>query len=152
MPIVINNLSVSMIDTDAELYAIWPRVRDGINSIEKRCKGVWYRPEDAYHEIKNKQSTLLIGRDAQTGEYQGFAIINECQFPDGKGMHIRSMHHSGNDKGFVDDFFDALEVMAKLCDVVRISYSSSRKGWEKRTRHKEYVKVASVHYFERVLS
>lgn len=151
MAIVINNLSVSMVSTDAELYEIWPKIRDGINTIEKRCKGVWYRPEDAYLEIKQKTSSLFIGRDTYTNEYQGFCIVNECSFPDGKGMHIRSMHNAGTDKNFVDNFLDALEVTAKLCDVVRVSYSSSRTGWNRRTKNKGYKHVASVHYFERAL-
>ena len=151
MAIIINNLSVTMVTTDKELYDIWPTIRNGINSIEKRCKGVWYMPEDAYLEIKQKKASLFIAHSVDAGEYQGFVIINECDFPDGKGMHIRSMHNAGAYSGFVDSFLEALEITAKMCNVVRISYSSSRKGWEKRTRHKNYKHVASIHYFEKAL-
>lgn len=149
MAIIVNNLSVSMIVSDKDLYDIWPTIRDGINTIEKRCKGVWHMPEDAYMEIKQKRSSLFVGHAVDTGEYQGFVILNECSFPDGKGMHIRSMHNAGTDKAFVDNFFEAIEITAKLCDVVRISYSSSRKGWSKKTQHRDYKHVAFVHYFER---
>lgn len=147
--IVVNGLSVHQVITDAELYAIWPKIRDGINTIEKRCKGVFYRPEDCYHEIKSGTLQLLIASDVITGVYEGFALTQEMNYPDGKGLHIKAMHHRGIYKGFVDDLFDAIEVIAKRFNIMRISYSSSRKGWEKRTEHKGYKRIASIHYFER---
>jgi hypothetical protein len=147
MAIEVSNLSVHMVEDDAELYRIWPSIRDGINAIEKRCKGVFYRPEDVYHELKSKQAQLLVG--SIDGEYQGFAIIHETTYPDGKGMHIWTMHNAGKDRDFVDNLFAAIAIIAELCKVVRVSYSSSRKGWEKRTESHGYKRAASVHYYEK---
>lgn len=151
MAITCGGLSVTMIDNDSDLYAVWPKVRDGINAIEKRCKGVFYRPEDVYHELKQKQATLLVSIDIETDEYAGFAVIKEVSYPDGKGMHLWALHNASGGKNFVEDMLDTLEIIAKLCNVVRVSYSSSRKGWGKRTQHKGYQRVASIHYFERAI-
>jgi hypothetical protein len=147
MAIDIGNLSVHMVTDDSELYAIWPKISDGINLVKKRCKGVFYRPEDVYHAIKSNQAQLLVGVIAN--QYQGFAVIKSADYPDGKGLHIWVMHNCGTDKQFVDNFFEAIAEIARLSNVIRVSYSSSREGWGKRSEKCGYKRTASVHYFEK---
>lgn len=144
------NLSVHQVTDDKELYEIWPRIRDGINAIEKRCKGIFYRPEDVYHEIKSRRATLLIA--TILNRYEGFAIINETQYPDGKGMHIWTMHHAGEDNGFVENLFAVLDQIATLSGVIRVSFSSSRKGWAKRSLSLGYQPVAYQQFYEREIN
>lgn len=152
MAVISGGISVIQASTNADIYDIWPKVRDGINTIEKRCKGVFYRPEDCYHEIKTGLSRLLIATDKVSGEYEGFALLQNMPYPDGNGIHIKAMHHQGNCPSFVDDFFDIIEIIARSENIKRISYSSSRKGWSKRMKNKNYQCVASIHYYEKVTS
>lgn len=146
MAIDVGNLRVHMVTDDSELYAVWPRIRDGINAVEKRCKGVFYRPEDVYHAIKLNQAQLLIG--VIDNSYQGFAVIRPESYPDGKGLHIWVMQNAGKDKQFVDNFLESIAIFARIENVIRVSYSSSRIGWEKRSKKCGYRRTASIHYFE----
>lgn len=149
MAIIINNLSVSAVSSDAELYAIWPHIREGIAAIENKCEGMFHRPEDFYHEIKIGKLQLLIAIAIDTNEYQGFALTYETQYPDGKGLHIMAMRHISGDDDFMDDCFEAVSAMAKATGIRRISFSSSRKGWQKRMT--EFKPVAVLTYYERAL-
>ena len=136
-----------MVVSDKELYDIWPKIRDGINAIEKRCKGIFYRPEDVYHELKCKRSTLLIGTIGN--KYQGFSIINATQYPDGQGMHIWTMHNAGEDKEFVNNFLKVIDQIATLSGVVRVTFGSSRKGWIKKSLEIGYRPVSYSQNYER---
>jgi len=150
MAIIVNNLSVSKIETDEELYSIWPTIRKGIKRLEDKCSGIFYMPEDYYFETKLKRMQLLVGHKVDTGEYCGFAFIQETQYPDGKGLHIFAMHHDGIEAGFIDNCFAVIEIIANLCKVKRISFSSSRKGWS-RSKEAEYKEVSQLNYYERAL-
>lgn len=147
MAIQHGNLSVHQVSSDKELYDIWPKIRAGINAIEKRCKGIFYRPEDVYHEIKCKRATLLIG--TISNKYQGFAIINSTQYPDGQGMHIWTMHNAEDDPEFVNNFFKVIDQIATLSGVVRVTFSSSRRGWQKKGLDVGYRPTATTQTYER---
>lgn len=149
MTIIINNLSVSAVASDAELYAVWPHIREGIAAIENKCDGIFHRPEDFYHEIKTGKMQLLVARQLDTDEYQGFAVVYETQYPDGKGLHIMAMRHISGEESFMDYCFEAVSIIAKAAGIRRISFSSSRKGWQKRMT--EFKPVAVLTYYERAL-
>ncbi|MFZ2405049.1 MAG: hypothetical protein WAW41_07925 [Methylobacter sp.] len=148
MAIIINNLSVSAVSSDAELYAIWPTVREGIGGIKRRSEGMFYMPEDVYHEIKLKQATLLIGRDVITEDYEGFVIIKDYQYPDGKGLFIWIMHHDGKCDDFVPNFMAALMLMGDAVGVIRYCTSAARKGWDRWATRKGFIKTGTINHYE----
>ncbi|MGZ5053317.1 MAG: hypothetical protein ACXWAT_00080 [Methylobacter sp.] len=147
MAIESGNLLVHEVTSDKELYDLWPRIRDGINAIEKRCNGLFYRPEDVYHEIKKGDAKLLIG--TINNVYQGFFVVKITTYPDGAGLHLWTAHNAGKDKDFLANFFKVIDQIATLAGVMRVSYSSSRNGWGKVSNKLGYKPVASIHYYER---
>jgi len=148
MAIVSGSLMVETITDNAGLYAIWPRVRAGIEAMKKRSEGIFYMPEDVYFEIRQGRATLIVATDVKTGGYQGFVVIKDHPYPDGKGMFIWIMHHDGNIKSYVSDFMDALHIIGKSCGIVRYCTSAARPGWDRHAAKKGFKKIGSINHYE----
>lgn len=147
MAIKSGNLSVHEVANDKELYDLWPNIRNGIKTVDKRCKSIFYRPEDVYHEIKTGTAKLLVGTIEE--EYQGFFILKIIQYPDGPWLHIWIAHNAGADGNFIHNFVKAIDRIATLLGVIRISYTSSRKGWKKACKKHGFKQITGIHYYER---
>ena len=132
MAIVKNNLSVHEVTDDYELHHLWPFIREGINTINKKCNSSRILPEDMYHGIKNKNLKLLIG--TIDNKYEGFFIIKNENHSDGVNIHTYMAHNNGDDKDFLINFSDILYDMAKMIGAVRLTYASNRKGWLKTSK------------------
>ena len=143
MAIVKNNLSVHEVTDDYELHHLWPFIREGINTINKKCNSSRTLPEDIYHGIKNKNLKLLIG--TIDNKYEGFFVIKNEVFPDGISIHTYMAHNNGNDKDFLINISDILYDMAKMIGAVRLTYASNRKGWLKTSKELGYTPTVQIY-------
>jgi len=143
MAIVKNNLSVHEVTDDYELHHLWPFIREGINTINKKCNSSRTLPEDIYHGIKSKHLKLLIG--TIDNKYEGFFVIKNEVFPDGISIHTYMAHNNGDDKDFLINFSDILYDMAKMIGAVRLTYTSNRKGWLKTSKKIGYKPTVQIY-------
>mgnify|MGYP007100221595 CR=1 FL=1 len=84
------NLSVHEVTSDLELYNIWPEIRVGINAMRAKCPDMLDYPEHIFHEIKLKQSKLLVANIE--GAYAGFFTVKTVDCADGHGLLIALIH------------------------------------------------------------
>jgi hypothetical protein len=131
--------------TDSELFALWPNVRKGLLRVARKTEGVFWRPEDYYHEIKSGRADLLaITLDSR---YVGFIITKFDSHPDGRCLHVWAAYHQGDDPGFVEDLFGLIKDLKQALGCVRLSLSSSRKGWVRIAKKYGYRPTDTLYYF-----
>jgi hypothetical protein len=109
----------------ADIAAVWPRVRPGLESMEK---GDGWLPEDIYLALKTNGASLhMVAID---GKEHGFIVLRVLHDFDGPRLHIWVLHsHSKID--VMTEFDDELTSIAKSINAGRITFSSTRSGWAK---------------------
>ena len=143
MAIISDNLTVHEVTCPKELHDIWPRIRDGLQSVINKCQGMIEMPEDTYHAIKTGESRLLVGTIEDC--YAGFFIVSDISCVDGKGLLISIICNAGNDVNFVGNFFKVIEKMVFLGSYRRATFAITRKGWAPFLNRMGY-KVSSITY------
>jgi hypothetical protein len=109
----------------AGLAAVWPRVRPGLDSMDK---GDGWIPEDLYMALKNNSATLyMVTID---GKEHGFLVLRLLHDFDGPRLHIWVLH-SHSKVNLMAEFSDELDAIAKSNNATRITFSSTRSGWAK---------------------
>lgn len=147
MLMIHGNLEVIQVVGGKALRDIWPKIREGFLAIEDKCDGLHHLPEDVYHEIKTDRLKLLVA--SVGGKYEGFAIIQINQDPDGERLHIWALHHAGRNNDFIANLSGVINDLADIIGAVRISCNSSRIGWLKHYQQHGYTLTGTLHYFER---
>jgi len=109
----------------AGLAAVWPRVRPGLDSMDK---GDGWIPEDLYMALKNNSATLyMVTID---GKEHGFLVLRLLPDFDGPRLHIWVLH-SNSKVNLMAEFSDELDAIGKSNNATRITFSSTRNGWNK---------------------
>lgn len=121
------NLSVHEVTSDLELYNIWPEIRVGINAMRAKCPDMLDYPEHIFHEIKLKQSKLLVANIE--GAYAGFFTVKTVDCADGHGLLIALIHNASTDPDYLYNFFKIIEELVKLTGYRRATFALTRKGW-----------------------
>ena len=121
------NLEVHEVTSDLELYNVWPDVRVCINAMRAKCKDMLDYPEHIFHEIKLKQSKLLIA--TINGTYAGFFTVKTVDCADGHGLLIALIHNASNDPNYLYNFFKIIEELVRLAGYRRATFAITRKGW-----------------------
>lgn len=127
MALANGNLEVHEVTSDLELYNVWPDVRVGINAMRAKCKDMLDYPEHIFHEIKLKQSKLLIA--TIDGTYAGFFTVKTVDCADGHGLLIALIHNASNDPNYLYNFFKIIEELVRLAGYRRATFAITRKGW-----------------------
>ena len=127
MALANGNLEVHEVTSDLELYNVWPDVRVGINAMRAKCKDMLDYPEHIFHEIKLKQSKLLIA--TINGTYAGFFTVKTVDCADGHGLLIALIHNASNDPNYLYNFFKIIEELVRLAGYRRATFAITRKGW-----------------------
>jgi len=109
----------------AGLAAVWPRVRPGLDSMDK---GDGWIPEDLYMALKNNAATLyMVTID---GKEHGFIVLRLLPDFDGQRLHIWVLH-SNSKVNLMAEFSDELDAIGKINNAIRLTFSSTRLGWAK---------------------
>lgn len=146
MALKADSLTVHKVESEKELYDLWPRIREGIEIVLKRGKELRYRPEDCYHAIKSGNAQLFVC--TLDSRYSGFFITRLDSHPDGQCLHIWVLHSLGSVSDFTDQLFRIIGEIKRLIGAIRFSFSSSRKGWIKKAERKGYKPTSVLYYYE----
>jgi len=111
-----------MIETD-EVRKVWPHVRDRVVDLAADCNEAWLA-EDVYLELARGGSYLWA-----TDDLQGFVVLQVHASPYERDLHVwiacnRTSAPAGE---FMPQLVDI--AAAQGCD--RVTWESSRKGWER---------------------
>lgn len=91
-------------------------------------KGDGWLPEDVYLSLKTNGGTLyMVSID---GEEQGFLILRVLSDFDGPRLHIWVLH-SFSKVDLMAEFDEELTAIARQVNASRITFGSTRKGWQK---------------------
>ncbi len=144
MAIEYENMAVHEVTDDLELYQVWPNVRDGINAMRAKCPHMLDYPEHIWHEIKLRQSKLLVAEI--DGVYAGFFTVKTVDCADGYGLLISLIHNASTDKDYLLKFFKIIEELVRLTGYRRATFAITRKGWLPALKKLGYDSDNSVTY------
>jgi hypothetical protein len=119
-----------------EIKTHWPRIK---SALEKLCKirtDGWI-PEDVYAFLIGGHATLYVNE----GEWRGFVILQLLPNYSGKRLHIWIAHGVGE----VVSYMEEIRQIAKHAGADRITFESSRKGWEKRASRFGFKSVRTIY-------
>lgn len=108
-----------------QLGAVWSRVREPLLSLP--CGDGWI-PEDIYCACMQGGATLyMIDID---GTEVGFLILRSINDFDGRRLHIWVLH-ARSDVDVMAEFSAELDSIGRSINAVRITFGTTRRGWEK---------------------
>lgn len=111
-----------------ELHDYWDLVKPGLEIVRQKSSDGWLC-EDVYTELRAGRSTLHIG-DVE-GDYAGFVVLTPTQGYDSMRLFIWAAYNA-TDKDMIKEFLPELKSMAKKIKAKKLTFSSCRKGWDKR--------------------
>jgi hypothetical protein len=141
-----SDLNAHMVDTDKELYDLWPSIRDGLLAITGKCHGIKYRPEDVYHEIKKGSAKLFVITDGNA--YEGFFTCRTENHPDGGILYIWHLYRKGHSPGFFDWLHEYVKGLRRILGCQRFYFGSSRPGWNRIARMKGREPSYTAYFYE----
>lgn len=109
----------------AQLGAVWPRLRD---ALEETGSSDGCIPEDVYCAVKMGGASLhlLLIDEVECG----FLVLRGIQDFDGVRLHIWVLY-AKSDVDVMAEFSDELDGMARSINASRVTFGTSRRGWEK---------------------
>lgn len=108
-----------------ELSAVWPQLRERVAGISS---GDGWLPEDVYCTLRAGGASLhLIEVD---GVEVGFLVLRVIPDFDGARLHLWLLH-AESDIDVMAEFSDELDAMARAVQATRLTFSTTRRGWER---------------------
>ena len=111
-----------------DIHQYWPVIKEGVESI---CKSHdhWI-PEDLYTSIKTGSINCHVGYIGN--RYVGFITTQQQQAETGNKLHVWAAYSSGRDFDILSESVGKLKEWAANINANRITFSTTRKGWEKQ--------------------
>lgn len=106
-----------------ELPAVWPRIRAELEALSKHGSDGWIS-EDVYAIIVSGNATLYYNDEG----WFGFAVLQVIPNYTGKRLHVWVAHIETDPKPYME----RLRALARSVGASKITFSSARKGWERR--------------------
>ena len=107
-----------------ELSTIWPKIRPALGKIIARHGSDGWLPEDVYAIVCAGNATLYVN----DGEWLGFCVLQVIPHYTQKRLHVWVLHLSSDPAPFME----RLRTLAQQCGATKITFSTARKGWERR--------------------
>jgi hypothetical protein len=107
-----------------ELPAIWPRIRPALEKIIARHGSDGWLPEDVYAIVCAGNATLYVN----DGDWIGFCVLQVMPSYTQKRLHVWLLHLESDP----EPFMGRLKQVARNCGASKITFSTARKGWERR--------------------
>lgn len=108
-----------------ELRQWWASVRTGLEKIKRRSPENWII-EDVYTDCFNQKSLMFVL--IENNHFKGFFILQ----PQGETMHLWAAYTLENSYDVVENALKYIKGMAAEAKVKYITFSSHRRGWDKR--------------------
>ena len=108
-----------------ELRNWWVTIKPVLEKIRSKGNSGWI-VEDVYTDCFNQKSLLFIG--IENNHYKGFFILQ----PNGETLHLWAAYSLENSYDVVENALKYIKQMALTTNVKYITFSSHRRGWDKR--------------------
>jgi hypothetical protein len=103
----------------------WPLIRPGLDEIKTKSPENWI-VEDVYVDLFNQKSMMWIA--LKNKQFAGFFVLQ----PLGHELHIWAAWTVENDYQVVEKGLQFIKNMAKNTNARFVTFSSHRRGWERR--------------------
>jgi Fe2+ transport system protein FeoA len=110
-----------------QLRSHWDYVKHGLELVRAKGHTEWI-VEDVYCDCYENRSMLFIGM--VDNKPIGFVVLQ----PMGDTLHVWSAWSTINDNILFQQAFQEIQAIAKQGGKSRVTFSSQRKGWERRAR------------------
>ena len=108
-----------------ELRNWWASVKPGLDKIKSKSPENWI-VEDVYTDCFNQKSLLFVL--IENNHFKGFFILQ----PQGETLHLWAAYSLENSYDVVGNALKYIKGMAVEAKVKYITFSSHRRGWDKR--------------------
>ena len=105
----------------------WDYVKHGLELVRQRGHMEWII-EDVYCDCYEQRSMLFIG--LVDNKAVGFVVLQ----PMGNALHVWATWSILNDKVLFQQAWQEIQAIAKQGNKTRVTFSSQRKGWERKAR------------------
>jgi hypothetical protein len=129
----------------AQIGAVWPRLRAPLEDTGASDGTI---PEDVYCAIKMGGASLhlLMVDDVECG----FVVLRGIQDFDGARLHIWVLY-AKSDVDVMAEFSDELDNLARNINAAKITFGTSRRGWE-RVAPRYHFQVREIVYERKIKS
>jgi len=110
-----------------ELRSHWNYVKHGLELVRAKGHMEWI-VEDVYCDCYENRSMLFIG--VMDNKTVGFVVLQ----PIGNTLHIWATWSTLNDETLFYQAWQEIQTIAKQGGKSRVTFSSQRKGWERKAR------------------
>ena len=110
-----------------QLRANWQFIKHGLEIIRSKGSPEWI-VEDVYCDCYENRSMLFIGMI--DNKPVGFVVLQ----PIGDTLHVWASWSTINDNTLFYQAFQEIQAIAKQGGKSKVTFSSQRKGWERRAR------------------
>ena len=110
-----------------ELRQHWDFVKNGLEIVRSKADSSWI-VEDVYCDCYENRSMLFLIITNKT--LYGFVVLQ----PNNQAMHVWVTWMNVNDNKLLDNIFEEVKVMSKQSGKSTITFTSQRKGWERKAK------------------
>ena len=110
-----------------ELRQHWDFVKNGLEIVRSKADSSWI-VEDVYCDCYENRSMLFLIITNKT--LYGFVVLQ----PNNQAMHVWITWMNINDNKLLDNIFEEVKVMSKQNGKSTITFTSQRKGWERKAK------------------
>jgi hypothetical protein len=110
-----------------QLRSHWDYVKHGLELVRQRGHTQWI-VEDVYCDCYENRSMLFVG--LVDNKAVGFVVLQ----PIGDTLHVWASWSTINDNTLFHQAWQEIQAIAKQGGKSRVTFSSQRKGWERRAR------------------
>jgi len=112
----------------------WDYVKHGLELVRAKGHTEWI-VEDVYCDCYENRSMLFIGKrsidiSTNASELVGFVVLQ----PIGDTLHVWASWSTINDNTLFQQAWQEIQAIAKQGGKSKVTFSSQRKGWERRAR------------------
>jgi hypothetical protein len=115
-----------------ELAAVWPSIRDEVAEIATHAPDGWI-PEQVFTALALNQASLHLGYIDK--RLVGWMVVRVLDEYDGRRLHVWLMYASNKTCDLFETFGDEFDALARSVGAKRITFSTTRRGWERTAPH-----------------
>ena len=110
-----------------ELRQHWDFVKNGLEIVRSKADSSWI-VEDVYCDCYENRSMLFLIITNKT--LYGFTVLQ----PNNQAMHVWVTWMNVNDNKLLEQIFEEAKVISKQNGKSTITFTSQRKGWERKAK------------------
>ena len=110
-----------------QLRSHWDYVKHGLELVRAKGHMEWII-EDVYCDCYENRSMLFLG--IVDNKAVGFVVLQ----PTGNTLHVWATWSTLNDQTLFQQAWQEIQAIAKQGNKSRVTFSSQRKGWERKAR------------------